>query len=168
MFAWCVGLCFPPCFLSASEMSQLWLVWSSQSSRTAVPAELTRGLIEPLFQGNFPRGRCWPLICAIPKHSQTLLHSASFINWIICFELVAEQVKLSHAWLTKPEIILTGSKWFWRGWVQAHRPVWFPEPAVIISFMLRLSRSQGKSWLTTSGSKCVHNLLDGSLFFILF
>jgi len=86
MSAWRTGLCVPRLgFLSPSEMSQSQGLWDSKISHAAVPAKLTRGLYAPLFGGRRTTRDVPAAPPGFPNPFQTLLHSASFINWIIWF-----------------------------------------------------------------------------------
>lgn len=106
--------------LSAAEMSLLWLLrWRSnattqlrvqQGNLLDQPGELsTRELLLDYFYAPF---------LDISKHFYTLL---CWLIGLFIFKHLAEQVKLSHAWWAKPNIIASGSKWSSR-WVWVYRP----------------------------------------------
>lgn len=56
-----------------------------RGSHTTVPAVLKRGFCVPLFGGKCPTRHVQAAPLGFSNPFKTLLHSASSINWIICF-----------------------------------------------------------------------------------
>lgn len=56
-----------------------------RAGHTAVPAVLTRGFCVLFFGGRRPTRDVPAALLGFPNPFETLLHSASSINWIICF-----------------------------------------------------------------------------------
>lgn len=74
-----------PClgFLSPSGTSWSQGLWGSKSSHAAVPTKLARGLCASLFGGKHPTRDELTNPSGFLNPFQILLHSASFINWIV-------------------------------------------------------------------------------------